>query len=166
MHHGFPVGSEEGTMSETLSGLQERTFAAATGATADSYPAERRLSGDELASYLDRRAFAALGSTRPDGRPHVAMTSYVRRDATFWLPTVAGSVRERNIRVQPWVTLVVTEGDHERHIVVIIEGPAEIVAIHDVPPDVGSVVGGDWVSSWIMLRPQRLLSYAAEGALE
>jgi hypothetical protein len=64
------------------------------------------------------------------------------------------------------VTLVVTEGDHDRHIVVIVEGAAEIVANAQVSPDVSSTVGGDWVSSWIMLRAKRLLSYAAEGALE
>jgi hypothetical protein len=153
-------------MSETLTTVQERTFAAATETTAGSYPPERRLDGEQLAAYLDRRDFATIGSTRPDGRPHAALSSYVRRDVTFWLPTVAGSVRERNIRAQPWVTLVVTEGDHDRHIVVIVEGAAEIVANAQVPPDVSSTVGGDWVLSWIMLRAKRLLSYAAEGALE
>jgi len=153
-------------MNSTLAELQERTFARATDTTSGSYPKERRLKGDELAAYLDSRDFAVVGSTRPDGRPHVALSSYVRHDADFWLPTGAGSIRERNIRAQQWVTLVVTEGDRDRHIVVIVEGPAEIVATADVPPEVRSAVTGDWVSAWIMLRAQRLLSYAAKGVLE
>jgi hypothetical protein len=152
-------------MSESLAVLQERTFSGATPATASSYPQERRLSGGQLATYLDRRDFAVVGSTRPDGRPHLALSSYVRRDTTFWLPAVAGSVRERNIRAQPWTTLVVTEGDHHRHIAVIIEGPAEVIAQALAPPDVRAAVSGDWISSWIVLRAERLLSYAAEGAL-
>jgi Pyridoxamine 5'-phosphate oxidase len=92
-------------MSELLGSLQDQTFARATAATASSYPLERRLTAAQLAGYLDRRAFAVVGSTRPDGRPHAAMSSYIRRDLTFWLPTVAGSVRERNLRGTPWLTM-------------------------------------------------------------
>ena len=80
-------------MSELLGRLQTATFARATAATASSDPPERRLSAAQLASYLDRRAFAVVGSTRADGLPHAAMSSDVRRGTTFWLPTVAGSVR-------------------------------------------------------------------------
>jgi len=83
-------------MNEPLGGLQDRTFARATAATAISYPPERRLSAAQLASYLDRRTFAVVGSTRADGRPHAAMSVYIRRGTAFWLPTMAGSVRERN----------------------------------------------------------------------
>jgi len=87
--------------------VQEQTFAGATGATAGSYPPERRLSAGQLAGYLDRRAFAVIGSCRPDGRPHAAMSSYVRQGREFWLPTVGGSVRERNVRSQPWLTMTI-----------------------------------------------------------
>jgi len=94
-------------MSEELGAVQEQTFAGATRATADSYPPERRLPARQLAAYLDRRAFAVIGSRRPDGRPHAAMSSYVRLGRDFWLPTVAGSVRERNLRAEPWLTMTV-----------------------------------------------------------
>ncbi len=152
-------------MSELLDRLQTDTFARATAATASSYPPERRLTGIQLASYLDRRAFAVVGSTRADGRPHAAMSSYVRRDTTFWLPTVAGSVRERNLRGTPWLTMVITEGDHGAHVAVILEGPAEVIASAEVPGDVRSAAQGDWVQAWIRLTAERLLSYAADGAL-
>ena len=140
-------------MSELLGGLQDRTFARATAATAISYPPERRLSAAQLASYLDRRAFAVIGTTRADGRPHAAMSVYIRRGTTFWLPTMAGSVRERNLRGTPWLTMV------------IAEGPAEVVTPPEVPADVLSAVTGDWVSEWVCLTAERLLSYADESAL-
>ena len=150
-------------MSELLGLLQDRTFARATAATSASYPRERRLDAAQLAAYLDRRAYAVVGSTRADGRPHSAMSVYIRRGATFWLPTVAGSVRERNLRSKPWLTLVVAEGDHDDHIAVLIEGSAEVVEPSLAPSDVRAAVTGDWVSAWIRLTAERLLSYADEG---
>ncbi|MHB8295576.1 MAG: pyridoxamine 5'-phosphate oxidase family protein [Acidimicrobiales bacterium] len=152
-------------MSDALARVQDRTFATITAATAGSYPPERRLSGDQLAAYLDRRAFAVVCSTRPDGRSHATVSSFIRRNGELWLPMVSGSARERNINAKPWVTVVVTEGDHGGHIAVIIEGLAEIVAPAQVPAEVISRVPGEWVKSWTLLRPERLLSYAAEGAL-
>ncbi len=151
-------------MSELLGDLQDRSFARATAATATSYPPERRLSAAQLASYLDRRAFAVVGSARADGRPHAAMSVYVRRGTTFWLPTMAGSVRERNLRGTPWLTMVVAEGDHPVHIAVITEGPAEVVALSEVPADVRAAMKGDWVNAWIRVIAERLLSYADESA--
>jgi len=152
-------------MSELLGALQDRTFARSTAATAVSYPPERRLSAAQLASYLDRRKFAVVSSTRPDGRPHTAMSVFVRRGTTFWLPTMAGSVRERNLRATPWLTMVIAEADHPEHIAVIIEGPVEVIAPPQVPADVRSALTGDWVSTWICLTAERLLSYADENAV-
>ena len=152
-------------MSELLGALQDRTFARSTAATAVSYPPERRLSAAQLASYLDRRKFAVVSSTRPDGRPHTAMSVFVRRGTTFWLPTMAGSVRERNLRATPWLTMVIAEADHPEHIAVIIEGPAEVIAPPQVPADVRAALTGDWVSTWICLTAERLLSYADENAV-
>jgi hypothetical protein len=55
------------------------------------------------------------------------MSVYVRRGVTFWPPAMAGSVRERNLRGTPWLTMVIAEGDHPEHIAVIIEVAAEVV---------------------------------------
>jgi Pyridoxamine 5'-phosphate oxidase len=151
-------------MSELLGRLQDRTFLRATAATVGSYPPERRLNAAQLASYLDRRAFAVVGSARADGRPHAALSSYIRRDGTFWLPTVAGSVRERNLRTAPWLTMVIAEEDHDEHIAVLIEGSAEVVQPSLVPSDVRAAASGDWVGAWIRLTADRLMSYGAEGA--
>jgi hypothetical protein len=105
-----------------------------------------------------------VGSTRGDGRPHAALSVYIRRGVTFWLPTMAGSIRERNLRGTPWLTMVVPESDHPQHIAVIIEGPAEVVALPQVPVDVRAAATADWVSSWIRLTAERMLSYADESA--
>ena len=152
-------------MGDLLGGLQDRSFARATAATAVSYPPERRLSAAQLASYLGRRTFAVVGSVRADGRPHAAMSVYVRRGVTFWLPTMAGSVRERNLRGTPWLTMVIAEGDHPVHIAVLIEGPAEVVAPPEVPADVRAAVTADGVSAWIRLTAERPLSYADQSAV-
>jgi hypothetical protein len=152
-------------MSEELAAVQERTFAGATRATASSYPPERRLSARQLADYLDRRVFAVVGSCRPDGRPHAAMSSYIRQGREFWLPTVRGSVREHNVRAQPWLTLTISEGYRSAHVVVLVEGVARVVAPADVPADVLTAVTGDWVATWIRLTAERLLSYASESAV-
>jgi hypothetical protein len=77
---------------------------------------------------------------------------------------MAGSVRERNLRGTPWLTMVIAEADHPEHIAVIAEGPAEVVTRSQVPADVRAAATGDWVSSWIRLTAERLLSYADQGA--
>jgi len=146
-----------------LADLQDRTFARATSTTGSTYPPERRLTAGQLVSYLDRRTYAVIGTTRPDGRPHASMSMYFRRGATFWLPTVSATVRARNLRTQPWLTLVVPEGEDDNHITVI-EGPAETLGLDETPGDIRAAFDRDWVRAWIRLRAERLLSYAAEGA--
>lgn len=152
-------------MSDELAAVQEQTFATATKATTGSYLPERRLTAGQLAAYLDRRAFAVIGSCRPDGRPHAAISSYIRQGRQFWLPTVAGSVRERNIRARPWLTMTISEGDRDHHVVVLIEGPASVISPVGVPPEIRAAVPGDWAATWIRLTAERLLSYSSENGI-
>jgi predicted pyridoxine 5'-phosphate oxidase superfamily flavin-nucleotide-binding protein len=152
-------------VNEELSDLQDRSFDRAGPVTAGAYPASERLTAGQLAAYLDRRAFAVVGSVRRDGRPHAVVSAYTRRGTVFWLPTVGGSVRERNIRAHPWLTLTVTEGDRGAHVVILIEGPAEVAASAEVPDDVRAETG-DWAPVWLRLSASRLLSYASPGMPE
>jgi hypothetical protein len=145
---------------QDLAEIQSRTLARANEATSRSYPPERRLDAAGLTRFLDRRMFAVISTTRANGRPHATISSYVRRGTIFWLPTLTGSVRERNIQRQPWASLVITEGDANEHVVVIIEGPTEIVAPADVPADVVATTSRSWVAVWFRLEAQRVLSYA------
>jgi hypothetical protein len=151
-------------VSDRLVELQEQTFSSARAVTASSFEPARRLTADQLGRFLDRRVFAVLSTTRADGRPHAALGSYYRRDDVFWLPTARDSIRERHVRRQPWLVLVVTEGDHGAHVMVTVEGPVEIVPVAAVPADVAAEVEGDWVELWLKLTAQRVLSYGAEGA--
>ena len=149
-------------MDDPLGAVQDQSFARASAATAGSYPPERRLSAAQLGRYLDRRAFAVVSSARPDGRPHAAPSLFYRRETEFWLPTVAGSVRERNVRAHPWLALTVTEGDDDAHVAVLIEGPAEVTAPEAVPVSFRDRPG-DWARVWLLLRAEKVFSYAAEG---
>ncbi|MBM7787363.1 pyridoxamine 5'-phosphate oxidase family protein [Tenggerimyces flavus] len=157
-------------MADPLVELQNRTFEHATAATNKSYPPERRLTAEQLTAYLGRREYAVVGTARPDGRPHASMSLYLRSGTTFWLPTVSGSIRVRNLGEQPWLTLVIAENDDDTHIAVITEGPATVVGRDDLPDEVRTLVDEafayvwKWVDVWIRLDAERVLSYAAEAA--
>jgi len=98
------------------------------------------------------------------------MSMYIRSGTDFWLPAVAGSIRARNLAKNPWLTMVIAENDDETHVAVIAEGPADVVPLDDVSDDVRAAVDQHWpgvwkwVNVWIVLRTERLLSYAAEEA--
>jgi Pyridoxamine 5'-phosphate oxidase len=143
-----------------LDELQNRTFARAKAVTLRAYPRQHRLAGDHLTGYLDRHSICVLSSTRPDGRPHSALSSYLRRDATFWLPALEGTVRERNIRAAPWLVLVVAEGEGTEHTAVIVEGAAVVIQPQDAPADVRAESAKNWVSAWLRLDAERVLSYS------
>jgi hypothetical protein len=56
---------------------------------------------------------------------------------------VAGYVRERNVRHEPRLTMTITEGGRDAHVVVLIEGPADVLSSADVPADIRAAVGRD-----------------------
>ena len=144
---------------EELAALQAETFAASPPATATSYPPERRLSGAALRAVLTSGRYATVSTTRPDGRPHCAPSSFTLHGTEIWLPTVAGAVRLRNVRANPYAVVCVTEGVSGTHLAVIAEGPVRVSS--DPPP--GAEVK-DWMAEWIVVTMERLLSYAAEDA--
>lgn len=148
-----------------LQELQDRSFALASEATKTSYPDEHRMSGAALADYLARRRYLVMATVRSSGRPHAALSAFVFSNHRFWLPTMAGTARERNVRAVRAVSLVVAEGDGADHRAVLIEGSAEVLLEaeasaahywtqrHDKPPD--------WADSWIKVAPTKLFSYDA-----
>lgn len=151
-----------------LGRLQEASFSRAGRALNRAYPPQRRMSGPQLAGYLSRRTYGLASSTRPDGRPHAAPTLFSVYGERFWLPTLAGAVRLRNVRAHPWLALSILEGEHDTHAAVLIEGPAEVLAT--VPEDVWSLTalrnGGDsldWATAWLRVTPERLFSFAEAG---
>jgi hypothetical protein len=148
-----------------LGQLQEASFSRAGRVVRKAYPPERRMTGPQLAEYLERRTYALASSTRPDGRAHAAPTLFSIYAEAFWLPTLSGAARLRNVRAHPWLALSVIEGEHDTHAAVLTEGPAEVLTT--VPEDVRSTTelrndGGslDWATAWLRVTPQRLFSFA------
>lgn len=117
------------------------------------------MTGAQLARFLDGHRFAVAATTRPDGRPHAAMTSYFRVGMTFWLPTMAAAIRARNVQSHPWLSLVVTDGEGDRHAMVSLEGAVEVAG---AAPNglVDRIEDPSWVSCWLKVTPSRLFSYA------
>jgi hypothetical protein len=152
-------------MAAWLGRLQDVSFSRAGRALRTAYPPQRRMTGPQLAGYLERRTYAVASSTRPDGRAHAAPTLFSIYAEAFWLPTVSGAARLGNVHAHPWLALSIIEGEHDTHAAVLTEGPAEVLAI--VPEQVRSITelrnrGGSlaWATVWLRLTPQRLFSFA------
>ena len=148
-----------------LGRLQDGSFSRAGPTLRTAYPPQRRMTGPQLAGYLERRTYALASTTRPDGRAHAAPTLFSLYAEAFWLPTLGGAARLGNVRAYPWLAPSILEGEHETHAAVLTEGPAEVVAT--VPDEVRSITevrnrGGslNWATAWLRMTPQRLVSFA------
>lgn len=160
-------------MEDGLASLQRTTMKRATSATRYAFPAESALDGDQLYSFLSRKSYAALATTRRDLRPHLAMILFCVWSDRFWLPSVSGAVRLSNLRWQPQGSLTVTEGEGNEHVVVTVEGRCQI---HTAPPEVfkgdfartwRARLGEDlprWAAALIELRPSAVYSFAGSKA--
>lgn len=123
------------------------------------------MSGAGVAEYLSRRRYLVISTVRRTGRPHAALSAFVFGDGHFWLPTMAGTARERNVSASRYVSLVVAEGDNADHRAVLSEGPADVAAELDaaVVETWTSRHGDipDWADAWITVGPTKLFSYDA-----
>ena len=156
---------DDPSLATWLGRLQEASFRQAGQAVRKAYPPERRMTGLQLTEYLERRTYALASSTRPDGRAHAAPTLFSVYAEAFWLPTLGGATRLRNVQAHPWLALSVLEGEHDTHAAVLTEGPAEVLT--SVPAYVQATTelrngGGnlDWAAAWLRMTPQRLFSFA------
>jgi F420H(2)-dependent biliverdin reductase len=71
-----------------------------------------------------------LATVRPDGRPHLVAIWFVTAGGHWYICTAPGSVKARNMRANPWVTLALEDGNDPY----VVEGQA-----HPVEPDAGVV---------------------------
>lgn len=152
---------------ETLHRIQEASFARASEATRNAFPAERRMDGRTLQAFLARRRYAVLATTRPDGRPQAAPVGYALVGTRFVIASLPDAARVRNLREQPHASLVVEEGEGDAHGVVIVDGTARLVepmeASLEMRAPFRDAEGAlpDWIGVLIVITPERLLSYAA-----
>jgi len=153
-------------MTSWLQDIQDATFAGASAATTGSFGPGQRMSGDQLLKVLTTRRNAVVSTTRRDGRPHSTPGAFVLHDRSIWLPLVPRAARAKHVARQPWISMVISEGQLDTHGVVIVEGPASLAA----QPGEGvleaaksKLSGTAWIGQWIELRPERILSYASPG---
>ncbi len=154
---------------EPLGAIQERSFERAGPGLLESWPPANALSLADLDGFVDRKRYAGLSTTRPGGRPHSTMVAYCLRDGRIWLPSVGQAQRLRNVEAEPSATLLVTEGEGDHHVAVLIEGSVT------VRRDVNALLDGwlreawrerygselTWAGAVIELVPTKVLSHDA-----
>lgn len=154
---------------DTLARIQEASFVRASEATRGAFPADRRMDGATLLSFLSRKRYAVLATTRPDGRPQAAPVGYALVGTKFVMASLPGAQRVRNLEYEPHASLVIDEDEGDRHGVVIVDGTTRLVQ----PLEVGLEMRApfrdeagtlpEWIGILVVLTPERLLSYAAPG---
>ena len=84
-----------------------------------------RLNQEEIDSYLSEPHVALLTSVRANGRPHVAPVWFAWQEGRVLVMTGASSVKARNLRGNPSVTLSVAS-DSRPYQYVSLEGDANL----------------------------------------
>ena len=111
--------------------------------------AYHRMSDDEVRTFLTSTPArpAILGTTRADGRPHVAPIWYaVDAEGTILFNTGETTVKGRNLRRAGWAAMTVDD-DAAPFSFVALEGP---VTISEDPDDVrhwAGVIGGRYMGA-------------------
>jgi nitroimidazol reductase NimA-like FMN-containing flavoprotein (pyridoxamine 5'-phosphate oxidase superfamily) len=153
--------------------IQAHSYDRAGAALRDSYPKSSAMDGRRLAEFLEHKRYAVLATARPDGRPHAAPIAFSVWRSVFWIATVAGT-RLRNLRAQPYASIVITEGDvRAHHRAVVAEGPVRLYDLRDLAAmDPGLAdhwrarhgALPTWAAALVELRPDRVFSF--DGTLE
>jgi PPOX class probable F420-dependent enzyme len=96
--------------------------------TVEVYRVTRQMTDEEYRSFLlDRARTAILATVRADGRPHVVPIWFDLDGDTLVFTTGENTVKGRNMRRDPRVSLCVDEEEPPFHFV-LIEGTAELTA--------------------------------------
>ena len=154
---------------DTLARIQESSFARASEATRGAFPPERRMNGEMLLEFLTRKKYAVLATTRTDGRPQAAPVGYALVGTKFVMASLPDAQRVRNLRNEPHASLVITEDEGDRHGVVIVDGTTRLLQPLEAGLDMRAPFRDDagnlpdWIGILVVLTPERLLTYAAQG---
>jgi hypothetical protein len=151
--------------------IQRRSYERAAAGLTSSWPEEDALDVAGIASLVGELRYCVLATARPDGRAHAAPVAYTIARGAFWIATVEG-LRLRNLRTSPWASIVVMDGEGDRHRVLTAEGPVRLhegsafAAIRaDLDAQWAERHGGVpvWAAAFVELHPQRVFSYRARG---
>ena len=119
-------------------------------------------------SRVSERMLAAhiywIGTTRPDGRPHVMPVWGIWLDETFYFSTGANSVNGRNLAANPSLTVHLESGED----VIVLEGRAEEISEPPLIARINDVYGPkyDWdqrMPSFYALRPTVAFAWLCRG---
>jgi hypothetical protein len=82
----------------------------------------------EIASVLEQREIATLGTLNPDGSIHLAYVIFLHVDGRFWVETSSVTRKARNLRERPTATLLIPgRVEHARTVMVSVEGTGRIL---------------------------------------
>jgi len=148
----------------TLYDVQEASYRRASAGILSSWPPEQALDAEELDAFLDERRYCVLATATTRGRPQARPVGFVSFGDALWFATGA-SGRLENLRATPWVSVVISDGERDRHRAVIADGP---VTVAPGPPDglldvweARFATRAEWAVAWFELRPERLYSYTS-----
>jgi general stress protein 26 len=146
-----------------LIALQEASYGCAGRGLRNSWPRTQAMAAAGLHAFLNARRYGILATARPDGRPQAAPIAFLVRGGAFWFATVAGA-RLRNLRANPYASLVISDGEEGAHRALMAEG---VVRLHRPTAALASEWaerhGSDptWAAAFLELAPERVFSYAA-----
>ncbi len=84
-----------------------------------------RMTPDEIEAILRTPLIASIATIKPDGSPHVTPVWFLYDDAAVQVAVSSTSVKARNVRSNPQVSLSILDGgDHSRW--VQVNGPAAL----------------------------------------
>jgi nitroimidazol reductase NimA-like FMN-containing flavoprotein (pyridoxamine 5'-phosphate oxidase superfamily) len=122
------------------------------------------MGADALGRFLLANRYAVLATSRPDGRPQANPIAFFTSRGCFWFATGTGG-RLRNLRVMPYGSLVISEGEGSAHRALIAEGP---ITIHQRRAELDALWAErhgrtpSWAAAFLKLRPERLFTFAAK----
>jgi PPOX class probable F420-dependent enzyme len=61
-------------------------------------------------AFLEEKHFAVVGSTNPDGSPHLAVTWYLVDGDDIVLNSAQGRIKDRNLAIDPRMSVLVADG--------------------------------------------------------
>ena len=120
-----------------------------------------------LEAFLRTNTTGVLATVRPDGRPHAAPVGFAVTGPRFVIASLLDAARVRNVRANPHASLVVTLGAGTAHAAVIAEGTARIVAPLEATLEMRAPFRDAtdalpaWIGAFVVVSPERLLTYAA-----
>ncbi|TVT27937.1 PPOX class F420-dependent oxidoreductase [Amycolatopsis rhizosphaerae] len=104
--------------------------------------AQIRMTGEEIATFVEQSRTATMATLGPDGTPHLVAMWYAVVDGQIWFETKAKSQKVVNLRRDDRITCLVEDGDtYDRLRGVSIEGRA---VISDDPGDIWRVGVSVW----------------------